>query len=371
MDLRKPLCCIAAIAIGFTSHGVAAPATTLIAGTSIGPYRSTDGGATWKQIFFNSTDPAFKGQGSPKLNSLAVDPKNPSNLFAGCIIGSVTAFLGSVDGGQNWSLISLTPFGFKAGAGVLAIDPVMSNVIYASTPQQGIEVSTDGGVTWTEPVVPNPLPGRKEVTPNQGSIAALAVDPNRTGVIYVIGPDDASSNSGKGYVLTSSDYGRTWSVLAQGLDFSDRVFVDPTNSQILYASNTGSSVGNCTASNGGQCGLYKSTDGGKTWTVTSMPRGLVQSVAFDPTMNSMYAWAGGGLGNSGVFKSSDAAATWTPVLPNNGVGNFGKVVRVDRGVQARCTRLARRKRTMCRDRPMAALTGPPSSCPEAATRPAS
>jgi uncharacterized protein (TIGR03437 family) len=325
MDLQKlgtVLFCL------LTSQGIAGAATTLIAGTSVGPYRSTDGGATWKQVFLNSEDPAVQKLGLPKLNSLAVDPQNPANVYAGATFTGVVAFLRSGDGGQTWSVISMPTFGFKRGAGVLAIDPVMSNVIYASTPQQGIQVSTDGGVTWTAPVVLNPIPGRKGGTPNQASIAGIAVDPHQTGVVYAAGPD-LYNGYGQGYVLVSRDYGQTWSILAQSLDFANRIFVDPANSQILYGSNIGSSVQTCPVTNGGTCGLFRSTDGGGTWTALTIPGALVQSIAIDHSSNAIYAWADGGLQKSHVWKSADGGATWTALLDNVGVGNFGKVVLVD------------------------------------------
>ena len=332
MGIQKPgsvlICLLAA-------KGLAAAATTLIAGTSAGPYRSTDGGATWKQIFLNSEDPAVQRLGLPKLNSLAVDPQNPANVFAGATFTGVVAFLRSGDGGQTWSILSQPKFGFDAGAGALAIDPVMSNVIYASTPQHEIEVSTDGGAVWTVPSMPNPLPGLKTSAPDHPSVAAISVDPNRTGAVYVVGPD-GDTGKRRGYVLASGDYGRTWSILAQSLNFSGRIFVDPGNSQVLYGANVGSSVGlTCDANNGGKCGLYKSTDGGRTWAPTSLPRALVQSVAIDVAANMIYAWADGGAqdvtsGSPGrLFKSHDGGLTWTQALQNVGVATFAKVARVD------------------------------------------
>jgi len=327
MDLRRLLSGVVCVLAGLPiSQQIAKPATTLIAGSSIGPYRSTDGGATWKQIFITTTNSTL--QGFPKLLCLVVDPQNPANVYAGANYGSPKAFLRSGDGGQTWSVISTPTFAFRAGAGVLAIDPVMTNVIYASTNQEGIQVSTDGGVTWTAPVVPNPLPGRRMGTPNQGSIAGVAVDPNHTGVVYVVGPD-SSSGYGLGYVMVSKDYGQTWSVLAQSLDFSDHIFVDPANSQVLYGSNIGSAVQPCPVKNGGTCGLFKSTDAGNTWTALNIPGNLVQSLAIEASSNALYAWSDGGLQKSHVFKSSDGGATWTAVLENMGVGSFGKVVRVD------------------------------------------
>ncbi len=327
MGTRRPLFRIVCLLAGLIVYQpIAEPATTLIAGSSVGPYRSTDGGATWKQIFVTNNNPTL--QGLPTLDAIVVDPQNPSNLFASANYTGPKAFLRSGDGGQTWSVVSTPTFGFKPGAGVLAIDPVMSNVIYAATPQEGVQVTTDGGITWTAPVVPNPLPGRKGGTPNQASIAGIAVDPHQTGVVYAVGPDQAN-RYGIGYILVSRDYGQTWTILNQSLDFNDRLFVDPTNSQILYGSNRGSSVDTCPATNGGTCGLFKSIDGGKTWTALTVPGSLVQSLAIDSVSNALYAWADGGFQKSHVFKSSDGGLTWTPTLENIGVGNFGKVVLAD------------------------------------------
>jgi uncharacterized protein (TIGR03437 family) len=316
-----------------TSQGLAAAATTLITGTTVGPYRSTDGGVTWQQIFMDAS--VYQRLGLPKLVSLAVDPQNPANVYAGASFTGVNALLRSGDGGQTWSIVTQTDFGFDGGPHGLAIDPVMPNVIYVSTPQHELQVSTDGGLTWIVPSMPNPSPGLKTSAPDHPSLAAVAVDPKHTGVVYVIGPDGDTAKR-NGYILTSLDYGKTWTVLGQSLNFSGRIFVDPGNSQILYGTNVGSSVGIvCNTDNGGKCGLYKSTDAGKTWAATSMPRPLVQSVAVDPAANMIYAWADGGASDvtsgapGGLYKSHNAGVTWTQALQNMGVATFGKVARVD------------------------------------------
>ena len=84
-------------------------------------------------------------------------------------------------------------------------------------------------------------------------------------MVYAVGPD-TNGRTGIGYLLKSTDFGQTWSILAQGQDFSGRVTVDPKNSHVLYGSNAGGFIGSCPATNEGKCGLYKSSDGGASWT---------------------------------------------------------------------------------------------------------
>ena len=89
---------------------------------------------------------------------MAVDPQNPSTVYAFGRFGTngqTLAFLKSTDSGANWSVVSKPTFPYTSGlAGLLAIDPVKTNVLYTMAANNGLEITTDGGVTWSAPTIP-------------------------------------------------------------------------------------------------------------------------------------------------------------------------------------------------------------------------
>ena len=154
------------------------------------------------------------------------------------------------------------------------------------------------------------------------SIGAIKVDPSHTDTIWVGTGEAWTRNSvsvGDG-IYKTTDGGQTWANM--GLKDSEhiaQVAIDPRNSDVVYAASLGHLW-----SSGGDRGLYKTTDGGKTWTCilsTNADSGCA-SVVVDPKnpdvlFASMWqfrrkAWAfeSGGPG-SGVFKSMDGGKTWT------------------------------------------------------------
>ena len=206
----------------------------------------------------------------------------------------------------------------------LAIDPRSNNTVYLGGAQGGIWKTTDGGTTWA------PL------TDTQASLAtgSIALDPNNPDTVYVgTGEENFSGDSyyGQG-ILKSTDAGATWTNYPGpfvGPFSSDGFYgggarigslaVNPSNSQILLA---GVAVNF-------EDGIYRSTDGGMTWTqVLSGNPG--DCVFFDPTnSNIAYASLGSNFNNSsdGVYKSTDGGVTWAPadgtganVLPSSDVG---------------------------------------------------
>jgi uncharacterized protein (TIGR03437 family) len=312
--------------IGFTAVlGAARAATTLYAGTGGGVCKSIDGGVTWRFIRIRSTD--AKLQGALTLRGIVVDPQNPSNVYATGLFLSTSAFLKSTDAGETWSAFA-QPSGvsFDLGPGALTIDPAKTNVLYSSSfVTRRFIVSTDGGLTWSEPNIPRPAgaPGT-----NQPQITGVATDPNRSGVVYAVGPQSIG-RVGQGYILQSTDFGATWSILAQGQTFNAHVFVDPRNSQVLYASSNYAVFAGCPA--GSTCALYKSSDGGKSWADVPFPSSNVQSLAFDVNPSVMYAWATGAPQPS-VWKTTDGGNSWTAVLKNTAILGFtggGAAVRAD------------------------------------------
>lgn len=128
------------------------------------------------------------------------------------------------------------------------------------------------------------------------TIASIAVDPSNPNTMYATGGSS---------VYKSVDGGETWTDITAEINFSGvfagatSILVDPTNTQTVY-------VGIY------QGGLWKSTDRGVSW---SQALGEdIYTVAFDPT-NSDVLYAGTGAGSM-VNKSVDGGATWTSANPS-------------------------------------------------------
>jgi photosystem II stability/assembly factor-like uncharacterized protein len=195
----------------------------------------------------------------------------------------------------------------------LVVDNQHANTIHVATSGGGIWKSSDGGVTFS-PEWPN------DVTQTMGAIAQ-----GTHGTLYV-GTGEANP-SGGGLTYTgdgmykSTDGGASWTHI--GLEDSaaiGRVAVDPTNDDVAYAAASGSISRTVS-----QRGLYKTTDGGQSWTkVLDVPNGSTGAidVAIDPSDPSrVYAalWdhkrnngarVYGGIG-SGLFRTEDGGAHWT------------------------------------------------------------
>ena len=170
------------------------------------------------------------------------------------------------------------------------------------------------------------------------SIGAIALDPKNTKNVWVGTGESWTRNSvsvGNG-VYKSTDGGETWT--HAGLDKSERIAriaVDSTNSDTVFAA-----VPGALWSDSSDRGLYKTTDGGKTWSLVLKGSNLstgCSTVAIDPTdPNKLFAglwdfrrkgWTfrSGGDGpdkpsGSGLFRSADGGATWTEITTENSKG---------------------------------------------------
>jgi photosystem II stability/assembly factor-like uncharacterized protein len=104
----------------FALAGTATAASTVYAATNLGPFKSTDGGVTWKQLIVTTNDSSLPGV--PKIFAIAVDPQTPSTVYAigrfDSPSGFPLAFLKSTDSGVNWSVVSKPTFSYTFGAGV-------------------------------------------------------------------------------------------------------------------------------------------------------------------------------------------------------------------------------------------------------------
>jgi photosystem II stability/assembly factor-like uncharacterized protein len=227
----------------------------------------------------------------------------------------------------------------------VAAHPTNPNIYYLATDGGGIWKTTNGGTTWTwitnQPNLPSQV------------IGAIAVAPTNPNVIYAgTGRADFSVDSRYGQGLyVSTDGGNTWFVTDGDSDpdgpagtdtnlrdgpFFRRVItaiaVDPTNASTVYVALTevGMTHQRTTATDDTRSGIYKSTDGGRTWTnitwdkIVDLSSSTVSAVNlyFSDVLvrpdnpNVVFAAVGDPRGSdlNGLWKSSDGGNSWTRVL---------------------------------------------------------
>src|SRR5579862_115696 len=249
------LCTLAALS------PLARAVSPVYAATDFGPFKSVDGGVTWKNLTLPGSTQA--------IQTMMVDPAKPSTVYA----WGAAQFFKSTDAGQTWTAFNKPNYLLDSGPYTFAIDPVSTNVMYTYSTLNGVVQSTDSGVTWSQLTILKPPRSGAGATPLQPGLFNVFTDPTISGVVYVIGPNDLAFG-GMGYLLKSADFGSTWSILSQGLEFGGGLYIDPKNGQIMYGSNQRGVFGS-TCSNsptaGMDCGLYKSTDGGQTWVGLALP----------------------------------------------------------------------------------------------------
>ncbi|MFW2380994.1 MAG: WD40/YVTN/BNR-like repeat-containing protein, partial [Acidimicrobiales bacterium] len=209
----------------------------------------------------------------------------------------------------------------------IAIHPLNPTTWFVAVGSGGVWRTTNAGTTWTPVFDDQP----------SYSIGCVRIDPNRPEVIWV-GTGEAVSGRhvawGDG-VYRSSDGGETWSRM--GLEHSEHIsdiLIDPRNGDVVYAAAEGPLW-----SSGGQRGLFKTVDGGTSWThVLSVDddTGVTSAVFAPDNPDVIYAatyqrrrrvWSflGGGPG-SGIHRSTDGGASWdqlTEGLPKSHMGRIG------------------------------------------------
>jgi len=212
----------------------------------------------------------------------------------------------------------------------IAVNPKNKFEYYVGVASGGVWKTVNDGTTWSP------------VFDGEGSysIGWVTLDPNDSSVVWV-GTGESNSQRSVSYgdgIYRSDDGGKDWSNL--GLKKSEhvgRVVIDPRDSKVVYVAAEGPLWGP-----GGDRGLYKSADGGKTWkAVLSISENTgVVDVALDPSNpDIVYAAAyqrrrhvftliDGGP-ESAIYKSNDGGATWNKLkagLPSVDLGRIGLAV---------------------------------------------
>jgi photosystem II stability/assembly factor-like uncharacterized protein len=208
-----------------------------------------------------------------------------------------------------------------------AVDPSDRSHYFAAAASGGVWKTTNAGTTWT-PVFDGE---------HSYSIGAIVLDPKNPAVVWV-GTGENNSQRSVSYgdgVYRSDDAGKSWANV--GLKHSEhigRIAIDPKHTDTVYVAAQGPLW-----APGGDRGLFKTTDGGKTWkNILSISENTgITDVALDPRdpdvifaaayqrRRHVYTLLDGGP-ESALYKSTDAGATWKKLksgLPNEDLGRIG------------------------------------------------
>ena len=225
----------------------------------------------------------------------------------------------TTDGGASW--LPVSDGQFKTGSvGAIGVSESDPNVVYVGMGEpdirgnashgDGVYKSTDAGKTWKHVGLEDTY-----------HIGAVRVHPKNPDIVYVAalghlwGPNDQRG------VFRTTDGGKTWKqiytrgVKAGAVD----LILDPNSPSVIYAAFWDMHRLPWDLESGGpDSGLFKSTDGGDTWTDLSrnpgMPKGILGRIGVTVSaVNSERVWALVEAEEGGVFRSDDAGKTWTKV----------------------------------------------------------
>ncbi len=245
-----------------------------------GVWRSSDYGSVWVPLFDNAP--------TGSIGAIGVAPSNPNVIYVGSGAGIIRPDLSTGDGmykstdaGATWTHLGLRDSQMIAD---VEVDPKNPNRLfvgvlghpYGPNEERGIFRSTDGGQTFQKVLY------RDEYTSGND----VLIDPSNPQVVYATlwqqqqSFRESSEFGGAGVgIYKSTDGGDTWTPLTDGLPDAIEVnlAIAPTDTKVLYAAvagvpqQAGAPGGGRGGGTTGTVGLYKSTDAGEHWTPADVP----------------------------------------------------------------------------------------------------
>jgi photosystem II stability/assembly factor-like uncharacterized protein len=225
--------------------------THLWAATTMGVFESADGGDSWKKRMDGMKEVLM-------VVTLAIDPVRPDVMYAGTSGGVYKSTnRAKVWAKANDGLISPELLSSSRALMVnsLLIDPLRPDTVYAAT-LNGLYKTMDGARAWTR--IGRTLPDQM--------ITVMALDPSSPGTLYI---------AGRRGLFKSADEGATWQAKNAGLASLNirSLAISPSDSKTVYLGTNGS-------------GLYRSRDGGETWTSVPITAAHVRTGPTPPSSSA-------------------------------------------------------------------------------------
>ena len=284
------------------------------------------GSAVFSGLRFRSIGPAVT---SGRVIAFAVDPTDRTKYYVAVASGGVWK---TINAGTTWTPVFDNEGAFSIGA--VALDPKNPATVWVGTGERNSQRS----VGYGDGVYRSDDGGRS--WRNVGlktseHIGRIAIDPRDSNIVFVAAQGPLWSPGGERGLYKTTDGGRTWKAVIPGTEHTGAtdVVIDPANPDIMYAATWQRRRHFYTLINGGpESAIYKSTDGGNTWARlrSGLPPGDLGRIGLSispANTNVVYATVEASGILSGVFRSNDRGATWERTSPSIAQGMYyGQIV---------------------------------------------
>jgi photosystem II stability/assembly factor-like uncharacterized protein len=244
-------------------------------------YVGFDNGGLWRSSDYGSNwEPLFDREATGAIGAIAVAPSNPNVIYVGTGAGIIRPDLAtgngmykSTDAGRTWTHLGLSETQMIAQVEVDPANPDRVFVAalghpYGPNPERGVYRSTDGGRTFEKVLYKDEYTSGNDVR----------IDPSNPNTVYAALWQQQEAfweggefGGGSGGIFKSTDGGTTWTQLSEGLPpvLEANLAIAPSSPNVVYA--MVAAVGRAGAS--GPVGFYKSSDGGAHWTLRTRTPG--------------------------------------------------------------------------------------------------
>jgi photosystem II stability/assembly factor-like uncharacterized protein len=299
-------------------------------------------GSTWAQKNTKTTTPSsetkkdelsliglkFRNIGpavtSGRIADFAVNPDNPFEYYVATASGGVWK---TVNAGTTYQPIFDSQASYSIGC--ITLDPNNNNVVWVGSGENNNQrsVAYGDGVYKSED---GGASWKNVGLKNSEHIAKIIVDPRNSEIVYVAALGPLWKEGGERGVYKTIDGGKTWN---QVLKIDDNtgmndIAMDPRNSDVLYAAAFQRRRHDYAYVSGGpQSGIYKTTDGGKNWDkanngLPSVDKGRIAIAISPANPEYIYALVEAGKGESGFYRSNNRGASWEKRSGHSTGGNY-------------------------------------------------
>ena len=278
--------------------------------------------STFDGLKFRSIGPALV---SGRVSDIAVNPDNISEYYVGAANGGVWK---TKNAGTTFDPVFDSQASFSIGC--ITIDPNNPHVVWVGSGENNNQrvVGYGDGIYKSEDAGKS---WKNMGLTKSEHIGMIAVDPNNSDIVFVAAYGPLWNSGGERGIYKTTDGGKTWKAVLTVSEHTgfNEVHMDPRNSNILYAAAHQRQRKVFTYIGGGpESALYKSSDGGNTWNkiMKGLPTGVDLGrigLAVSPVNpDNLFAIVEAADGKSGFFASTDRGTSWEKRSNYSVAGNY-------------------------------------------------